>query len=231
MKPDAIMIFAAGLGLRMGALTKHRPKPLVEVAGRPLLAHALDLARAQAIGRIVVNTHAHADQMQAWLAACAPDCEISHEPERLETGGGLKQALPLLGGEVAYTLNADMVWHGPNPLELLASAWHPDRMDALLCLIPRGAAVGHVGPGDFFLRADGGLTRRDSAPLADFVYSGCQILKLATLDEFPLERFSLNRVWDRLLEQGRLCGVAYGGRWVDVGRPESIGLAGTEFAR
>ena len=123
MTPQALMIFAAGLGTRMGALTRDRPKPLVEVAGRPLIDHALALARAAGIPRIVVNTHAHADQMQAHLARTAPDVLISHEPTLLETGGGLKRALPLLGPGPVFTLNADMVWTGPNPLAALAAAW------------------------------------------------------------------------------------------------------------
>ncbi len=96
MTPDAVMIFAAGLGTRMGELTRDRPKPLIEVAGRPLIDHALALVRAAGIGRIVVNTHAHADRLAAHLARVAPEAAVSHEPERLETGGGLKRALPLL---------------------------------------------------------------------------------------------------------------------------------------
>lgn len=229
MSPDAIMIFAAGLGTRMGALTQTRPKPLIEVAGRPLLDHALDLARGAGLGRIVVNTHAHAGQMQDWLAAKAPDVRISHEPERLETGGGLRRALPLLGGETAFTLNADTVWRGPNPLPLLAAAWDPARMDALLCLVPREDVVGHAGPGDFFLEADGRLRRRGAAAAADFVYPGCQILKLETLARFGPEPFSLNLVWDEMRTAGRLYGAVYPGRCVDVGRPEGIALAEAEL--
>lgn len=229
MSPDAIMIFAAGLGTRMGALTQTRPKPLIEVAGRPLLDHALDLARGAGLGRIVVNTHAHAGQMRDWLTANAPDVRISHEPERLETGGGLRRALPLLGGETAFTLNADTVWHGPNPLPLLAAAWDPARMDALLCLVPRQDVVGHAGPGDFFLEADGRLRRRGEAAAADFVYPGCQILKLETLARFGPEPFSLNLVWDAMHTAGRLFGAVYPGRCVDVGRPEGIALAEAEL--
>ena len=192
MSPDAIMIFAAGLGTRMGALTQTRPKPLIEVAGRPLLDHALDLARGAGLGRIVVNTHAHAGQMQDWLTANAPDVRISHEPERLETGGGLRRALPLLGGETAFTLNADTVWHGPNPLPLLAAAWDPARMDALLCLVPRQDVVGHAGPGDFFLESDGRLRRRSEAAAADFVYQGEKLAPI--VEAFDVSRLARRRM-------------------------------------
>jgi N-acetyl-alpha-D-muramate 1-phosphate uridylyltransferase len=230
MRPDAIMIFAAGLGTRMGELTRHRPKPLLEAAGKPLIAHALDLARDAGIARIVVNTHAHPEQMRAWLAAHAPDATLSHEPVLLETGGGLAHAAPRLAPGPVFTLNADMVWRGESPLETLAAAWDPSAMDALLCLIPRDAAIGHAGPGDFFLGADGRLTRRAPAPRADFVYCGAQIIDLAALEGIPAGPFSLNLVWDRLLARGRLFGTVHPGGWVDVGRPEGLALAEAESA-
>jgi MurNAc alpha-1-phosphate uridylyltransferase len=230
MKPEAAMIFAAGLGTRMGALTRDRPKPLLQVAGRPLIDHALALARAAGVRRIVVNTHAHAEQMWAHLRRVAPDALVSHEPMLLETGGGLKHALPLLGAGPVFTLNADMVWSGPNPLAALAAAWQPGD-GALLCLVPRGVAAGHAGPGDFFLDADGRLRRRAAAPAADFVYAGAQIIDTTALDGFADAVFSLNRIWDALLAQGRLRGIVHHGAWVDVGRPEGIALAEAELAR
>jgi MurNAc alpha-1-phosphate uridylyltransferase len=224
MIPHAVMIFAAGLGTRMGALTRDRPKPLLEVAGRPLIDHALALARDAGVRRIVVNIHAHAGQMQAHLARVAPEAVVSHEPERLETGGGLKRALPLLGPGPVFTLNADMVWRGPNPLTALAAGWRAGD-GALLALVPRAAAVGHDGPGDFFAADDGRLARRGDAAAADHVYAGAQIIDTAALDGFADGVFSLNRVWDALLAEGRLRGLVYQGGWVDVGRPDGIALA------
>lgn len=229
MTPETVMIFAAGLGTRMGALTRDRPKPLIEVAGRPLIDHALAVARAAGVRRIVVNTHAHAGQMAAHLARVAPDALVSHEPERLETGGGLRHALPLLGPGPVFTLNADVVWSGANPLATLAAAWTGD--GALLALVPRAAAIGHGGPGDFFLGDDGRLTRRGAAAAADYVYAGAGVIDLAAIAERPEAAFSLNVVWDNLLAEGRLRGVVHRGGWVDVGRPEGIGLAEAELAR
>jgi MurNAc alpha-1-phosphate uridylyltransferase len=223
MTPRAVMIFAAGLGTRMGALTRDRPKPLIEVAGRPLIDHALALARAAGIPRVVVNTHAHAGQLRAHLARVAPEALVSHEPELLDTGGGLRRALPLLREGPVFTLNADMVWSGPNPLSALAAAW--TGRGALLCVVPRGNAVGHAGPGDFFLDAAGRLSRRGAASAADFVYAGAQVIDPATLADWPEESFSLNPVWDRLIAEGRLAGTVHPGGWVDVGRPEGIALA------
>ncbi len=143
--PDAVMIFAAGLGTRMGALTRDRPKPLLPLGGGTLLDHALAQARGIAPRRIVVNTHAHAGQVEAALDG-QPDVTPLFEPTLLETGGGLKAALPLLGTDPVLTLNADAGWLGPNPLALLRAAWDPDRMEALMLLVPPRAATGHAGP-------------------------------------------------------------------------------------
>lgn len=196
-----------------------------------MIAHALNIARDADVDRIVINTHAHAAQMHAWLEAHAPECLISHEPELLETGGGLKKALPLLDTQVAYTLNADMVWNGENPMRMLAEAWDARRMDALLCLVPRSKAVGHTGRGDFHLDPFDRVSRRGETALAPFVYSGCQILKLDLLRELPPRSFSLNTVWDQMLARGRVSGAVFDGAWIDVGRPEGIALAEAEAVR
>jgi MurNAc alpha-1-phosphate uridylyltransferase len=231
VRPAAVMIFAAGLGTRMGELTRDRPKPLIPVGGRALIDHALALVREAGTPRIVVNTHAHPELMRAHLGRTAPDALVSHEPRLLETGGGLKRALPLLGPGPVLTLNADMVWSGPNPLVALAAAWEPGD-GALLMLVPRAAAVGHGGAGDFFLDpATRRLTRRGGAPTADFVYAGAGVLDAAALDAFPDGAFSLNAVWDRLGADGRLRGIVHPSGWVDVGRPECIALAEAELAR
>lgn len=210
------MIFAAGLGTRMGALTATRPKPLINVAGQPLLDHALHIARA-ASPRIVVNTHYRADQIAAHLTG--QPIQLSHEPELLETGGGLRAALPLLNGNPVFTLNSDVVWRGPNPLTALATAWRDD-MEALLLLLPRAQAIGHTGLGDFTLDAENRLTR---AP--GLVYSGAQIIRTDDLTAIPEAKFSLNRLWDRMAARGTLFGLPYTGQWCDVGRPESLPLA------
>ncbi len=225
MRPEAVMIFAAGLGTRMGALTRERPKPLIEVAGKPLLGHALALARDAGIGRIVVNVHAHAGMMRDWLASEAPDVQVSDEPDLLETGGGLKRALPLLGDGPVLTLNSDMVWGGLNPLTRLIEAWDAARMDGLLSLLPRADALSHAGAGDFELAPDGRIARRG----AGFVYAGAGIIEPSALDGFD-GKFSLNPVWDGMLARGRLHGIVHAGPWVDVGRPEGIALAEAALA-
>ncbi|SMX32544.1 nucleotidyltransferase family protein [Maliponia aquimaris] len=215
--PDAVMLFAAGFGTRMGALTIDRPKPLIKVAGRALLDHALDLTRG--IPTRVVNAHYHADQIVAHLHGT--DVRVSVEqPEILDTGGGLRNALPLLGTVPVYTLNTDAIWKGPNPLDLLRAAWRPDQMDALLLCVPLERAIGRQGGGDFSLDAEGRLHRG-----GDLVYSGAQILRTEGLAQIPDPVFSLNRLWNAQADKGRLYGLPYPGQWCDVGRPEGIALA------
>ncbi len=218
-EPDAIMLFAAGFGTRMGALTADRPKPLIEVAGKALLDRALDIAVAADVARIVVNTHYKADQIAAHLTGRG--VLVAYEtPEILDTGGGLRAALPLLDASTIYTMNTDAVWRGPSPLHLLAKAWRPQVMDALLLCLPPAQAIGHVGRGDFVLADDGTLARG-----AGLIFSGVQIIKANALADTPDGAFSLNMVWDRLLATGRLHGCIYPGKWCDVGHPDGITLA------
>ncbi|MEL7414743.1 MAG: nucleotidyltransferase family protein [Pseudomonadota bacterium] len=218
-----LMLFAAGRGTRMGSLTRARPKPLIPVAGRPLVDHALDLAREAGVTRIVANTHYLAAQMEAHLH---PHDVITHrESVLLETGGGLKAALDRLGGDPVFTLNADAVWAGgSNPLTRLHGTWH-EGCEGLLLLVPRRDAVSHTGAGDFHLRPDGRLQRRGVELEADYVYAGAQLMRTGPVAGMPGDAFSLNAVWDGMLARGTLYGVVHDGRWADVGRPEGIAAA------
>ncbi|WP_414898969.1 nucleotidyltransferase family protein [Rhodovulum sp. YEN HP10] len=220
MRPASLMIFGAGFGTRMRPLTDDRPKPLIEVAGKPLIDHALALAPDAGIRQIAVNAHYRAGQLAAYLAG-RPGLTVLHETDAiLDTGGGLRNALPVLGGDPVFTLNSDAVWTGPNPLCMLAEAWDPARMDGLLLLIPRGQATGHSGRGDFLIDPEGRLKRGPGA-----VYSGAQILRTDGLAEIPERVFSLNRLWDRMLAGGRLHGILNPGGWCDVGHPDGIAEA------
>ena len=215
--PFSVMLFAAGMGTRMAPLTADRPKPLICVAGRALLDHALDLTDVPQVGRRVVNVHYKADMVRAHLAG--RDVAISAEDPLLETGGGLRHALPLLGAGPVMTLNTDAVWHGPNPLAQLAAAWQP-QMEALLLLVPPAQVAGHVGKGDFAIAPDGRLTR---APAQ--IYTGAQIMRTDRLGDVSQDAFSLNLIWNEMAQRGGLYGISYDGRWCDVGRPDCIPLA------
>ena len=217
--PDALMLFAAGFGTRMRALTADRPKPLIPVAGRALIDHALDLAGGL---RVVVNVHYRGDQIVQHLQGRG--IAISDErPRILDTGGGLRAALPLLGDGPVFTLNADAVWTGANPLAQLADAWNPDRMDALLLLLPVAAAAPRSGRSDFLLRTGGTIARAGGA--AGMVYLGAQIIKTDRLVAVPEQVFSLNVLWDGMIGQGRAFGLVHRGGWCDVGHAGGIAQA------
>lgn len=210
------MLFAAGFGTRMAPLTDHQPKPLIRVAGRPLVEHALEQVEVYGPKRTVMNLHYLPEQIMTYLQG--RQVQFSHEqPEILETGGGLRAALPLLGADPVFTMNTDAVWQGPNPLVHLAEQWNPESMDALLLCVPPDRAIGHVGGGDFMIDDAGQAQRGPGA-----IYSGVQILKTNRLHDIPDSVFSLNLLWDRMLCDGMLHAVVYPGTWCDVGSPQGI---------
>jgi len=226
--PEAAMVLAAGLGKRMRPLTASRPKPLIEVAGRSLLDRALDRIEAAGIGRVVVNVHYFADQVEAALAARRGALQISVSDERarlLETGGGLAKALPLLGEGPVLVANSDNLWvdGASDTLRLLAQRWSPQTMDALLLMVPLARAMGYEGRGDFHLDPVGRLRPRAGVRIAPFVFAGVQIIHPRLLDGEPVEPFTLWRAWNKALAAGRMFGMAHQGLWFHVGTPSSIG--------
>ncbi|SFR96309.1 nucleotidyltransferase family protein [Sphingomonas jatrophae] len=222
------MVLAAGLGKRMRPLTATRPKPLVEVAGQPLIDHVLDRLRAAGIHRVVVNVHHFADAMEAHLRYKAADLDVLISDERrmlMETGGGMVQAEALIGDDTFLVANSDNLWiDGPvDAIGLLSERWDEERMDALMLVVPLARANCHGGPGDFHMDALGRLTRRRSGRVAPFVFSGVQVVSRRLLADAPAGPFSTNILWDRAIAAGRAYGVVHQGLWFDVGTPPAIG--------
>ena len=223
---DTAMLMAAGLGKRMRPLTATRPKPLVKVAGKALMDHALDRLAAGGIKTVVVNVHYLADTVEAHLKTRKDmDFRISDERAKLlETGGGLIHARPLLGDKPFICANSDNLWiDGPaETLGMMQRLWDSERMDALLLLVPLARANCHSGPGDFHMDANGRLTRRKTAHVAPFVFTGVQILSPRLLVDPPVDVFSTNIFWNRAIAAGRLYGAVHQGLWFDVGTPQAI---------
>jgi N-acetyl-alpha-D-muramate 1-phosphate uridylyltransferase len=230
--PETAILLAAGRGQRMGALTDGLPKPLIEVAGRALIDHGLDRLAAAGVRRVVVNLSYRGDAIEAHLAGRRDIAiEFSREPAALETGGGIKKALPLLG-DVFYALNADIVWfEGKDPaLARLASGFDPDVCDALLLMKPTALATGYDGPGDFLMDPLGLPRRRGEREIAPYVFAGVEILHRRLFDESPEGAFSINRQWDRAIAAGRLRGLVHDGAWFHVGTPSGIAAAASGIA-
>ena len=217
--PFPVMIFAAGFGRRMGALTKDKPKPLVPVKGRALIDYAVDIARESGAQTILVNLH-YKHQMLADHLRDAPVQTRLELPDILETGGGLKAALPQLGAGPVVTINSDAIWQGENPIAALRARWQPERMQALLLCIERTRAHGHSGAGDFSLAENGCLQRG-----GNLVYTGVQIIKTEGLMAIEQRAFSLNLLWAQMIERQGVYGAVYRGNWCDVGHPEGLACA------
>ncbi|NKB55764.1 MAG: NTP transferase domain-containing protein [Alphaproteobacteria bacterium] len=218
---NTAMVLAAGLGTRMQPLTDDRPKPLVVMAGQTLLDRVLGHLSTEGITRIVVNTHYKGEMIADHLANRA-DVTLSPEPALLETGGGVRNALPHLGDDAFFVVNCDAVWlDGPTPaLHRMTQAWRDDDMDALLLLQRTVSIQGETGRGDYFLDSEGYAARRHESAIAPFLFAGVQILHPRLFDDTPDGPFSLNLLYDRAEEAGRLHGLVHDGEWYHVGTPE-----------
>jgi len=233
-RPKTAMVLAAGLGTRLKPITDTLPKPLVQVAGRSLLDRCLDRLVEAGVQRAVVNIHWLGEQIRTHLQS-RKDIEtvISDESDALlETGGGLVRALPLLGDAPFFSVNADLIWRDArgNSLKRLAQRFDAAEMDALLLLQPTTAATGYDGQGDFTMDQMGRLTRRDIRAVAPFVYTGVQIVSPALLRDAPAGAFSLNLLYNRAIEAGRLYGMRHEGDWMDVGTHAGIAEAEARLA-
>ena len=229
--PTHAMVLAAGLGTRMRPLTDDRPKPLLPIEGRSLLHHALDRLGDAGIGNIVVNAHWHAEQVADAAAAhgTRPPPTVLREPLLLETGGGVKAALPHLGSNPFVVINGDAFWlDGPHPaLRRLAAAFDPAEMDALLLLVRTAHVDGETGRGDFLLDPLGRARRPKEREIAPYLFGGVQILSPVLFEGMPEGPFSLNSVYDRAIENGRLFGLVHDGAWFHLSTPRDLARAET----
>lgn len=232
---DTAMIMAAGKGTRMMPLTADRPKPLIEVGGVALLDHVLAHLRDAGIGKIVVNVHYRAEQVEQHLAASAADLHVRISDERdvlRDTGGGLVHALPIISDDPFICVNADNWWTnaGENAISRLMAAWDDDRMDVLMLLIPLEFAFNSQGIGDFNMDADGRLSRRQGNAPASYVWTGIQMLSKRLIVDPPADVFSTNVFWDRAIAEGRCMGIVHEGLWFDVGYPAAIAATEAKLA-
>jgi MurNAc alpha-1-phosphate uridylyltransferase len=230
--PKIVMVLAAGLGTRMRPLTDDRPKALVELAGRALIDHMLDRLVEVGVETAVVNVHYFADLVEAHLTArqakgLGPRIVISDErPQALETGGGIKHALPLLGEGPVWVANIDSVWieNGAPALDAVAAAWDPARMDVCLLLASTAGSLGFHDSGDVFL--DDGVVRfKSPGEMAPLVYVGVHICKPEITADGPEGPFSLLPIWKGLAADQRVHGVSPKGLWMHVGDPGARDLA------
>ena len=237
MKITQAMVLAAGLGTRLRPITDTIPKPLVRVAGRPMIDYALDALADAGVRRAAVNVHHFADQMEAHLADYPRmEVAISDERERLmNSGGGLAKGIKLLGPGPLLVMNADLFWVGERPgrptnLQRLAEFFDAGRMDMALLCVPLERTTGHNGKKDFQLDPQGRLSRYTDGDLP-LVYAGAIALHSALFDDAPDDAFNLNLYFDRAIARGRLYGLVLEGHWLTVGTPEALDEAEEVLSR
>lgn len=215
------MVLAAGYGKRLRPLTEKTPKPLIPVAGRPLLDHTLAGLRQAGVDKIVINTHHLAAQIHDYLRASS--VIISHEETLLDTGGGVAKALPHFQGQPFLLMNADTYWQGTvgTTIAQLKEKWNAASMDALLALVSR--PVNASVPGDYFLESTGQLIYRGQHNSAPYIYSGLAIIHPRLFEDVPRGPFSIVEVcFHRAQTHGRLYGHVHKGFWTDIGTSESL---------
>ena len=219
------MVLAAGLGLRLRPITETRPKPLVEVAGRTMLDHALDHMAGYGVQAAVVNCHYLPDMIERHVAGRASlPMTVFREDTLLDTGGGVANALPALGTGPFFVANADIIWtDGESPaLTRLAEFWRDGDMDALLLMHPVAEATGYQGDGDFHRDESGRLRRRAPGETSSLVFAGVQILHPRLFDKAPDGAFSLNLLYDMAEKNRRLFGLVHDGGWYHIGTPDAL---------
>lgn len=226
------MVLAAGLGTRMRPITDNIPKPLVKIAGKPMIDYALDALADGGVERAVVNVHYLADQMLDHLGSYRRmEIIISDEREHLmNSGGGLAKGLMLLDRDAVLVMNADLFWIGerdgvPTNLERLGEFFDPERMDMALLCVELQHTTGHNGKRDFSLAQDGRLTRYGDGMVDPVVYAGAIAMSPSLFDDAPSDAFNLNIYFDKAIARGRLYGLVLQGHWLTVGTPEAIGEA------
>lgn len=231
----AAMVMAAGLGTRMRPLTATKPKPMVELNGRPLIDYTLDRLASHKIAPIVVNVHYLADMLEQHLKS-TPIANVTIADERtelLDTGGGALANLEILGPDRFFILNSDSLWieDGTDNLAAMLAAWDSDTMDCLMLLAPTDNNLGYSGNGDFNIAADGHLLARASDAKAAFVHTGCCLIHPRIFTGASTGPFSLNLLWDEALASQRLFGLELKGQWLHIGTPEALTAAEEKLNR
>ena len=224
-RPHTAMVLAAGLGTRMRPLTDHTAKPLLPLRGKALIDHALDRLAEVGVSSVVVNAFWQADKVEAHMAERTerPACTVRREDALLDTGGGVRAALPLLGRDPFYVVNGDAFWvDGPTPALTRLAAAFDDGVDGVLLVHRTAHVLGEVGSGDFALDAWGTPRRRAEREIVPYMYAGVQLISPSLLRNAPHGSFSLNRAWDEAMAAGRLRAVVHDGLWFHLSTPPDL---------
>jgi N-acetyl-alpha-D-muramate 1-phosphate uridylyltransferase len=233
VKIKTAMVLAAGYGIRLKPLTDRMPKPLIPVAGRPMIEYALDKLRAYGIKEVIINVSHLKDQLTSYLSVFHDlTIKISEEAEPLETGGGLKKALPLFGGNPVFTINSDIIWtdEAESALDRLTRNWDDAKMDFLLLAQPKAKAIGHDrGEDHLFIKPGNTLDWNERE--APYIIAGIGIMHPRVLFNAPDGKFTVKILWREALKQNRLACLPHHGQWFQTGTIEDIKTAEKHLMR
>lgn len=210
------MILAAGRGNRMRPLTDNQPKPLLPVAGKPLLAYHLEKLAEAGVNEVVINHAWHGEKIESFVGDGSQwglQISLSAEPEGgLETAGGIIKALPLLGDDPFWVINGD-IWTDWNYQDLPTHL--EDEQLAHLIMVDNPV---HHPDGDFGLE-NGRLINRGPESKT---FSGIGLYRKELLAPYPQGKQVLKTFFDAAIEQKQLAGTFWDSLWTDVGTPERL---------
>jgi MurNAc alpha-1-phosphate uridylyltransferase len=220
------MVLAAGLGKRLGEITKDVPKPLVPIGDTCCLEITINALKAFGFKRIVINTHYHADQIANYVKRFGDlDIVLSYEPELLETAGGVRNVLSEFEDKPFVVANADTYWGDVSTSiiqKMIETMQESD--DFCLSVTPLNNAKGHTGLGDFVLE-NGLLKRPNEHQHERYVYIGVQLINPRVVANLPIKPHSFSGMYTESGENKKLRGVVFDGLCVDVGNVDGLNLA------
>lgn len=230
---DHAFILAAGKGTRLRPYTDTCPKPLVPVGGQPIIDHVLDRLEEGGVKHVAVNLHYMADMLESHLRRRGhPSIEFSHEAQLLETGGGMKKALPLLGKGPFFTVSGDSLWTddpGSSALSRMEKMWDPTKMDLLLLLQPLSRMLLTEGRGDYDVLPDGRAVRSREKSGAT-MWTSVRLCAPSLFDNTPDGPFSFLELMDRAESRRRLYGLIHQGDWHHISTPADLERVNAAFA-
>jgi MurNAc alpha-1-phosphate uridylyltransferase len=225
---DTIILFAAGLGTRMGHMTEDLPKPLIPILNKPILHYIFDVLKTYPFKKIIINTHYLHKKIEAEIELIKksdpslPEIVVLYEPYLLDTGGTVKSAYSIVGDNPIFTMNCDCLFFlNENFFQQMVEMWDANKMDFLMLSYPVQKAIGYKGNGDYDISPLGSIDRSKNFDIMPYMYTGIQILKPSIIASNPNEKFSLG-VYYLNSENTKIYTYIFKGQWCHASCPQDI---------
>jgi MurNAc alpha-1-phosphate uridylyltransferase len=198
MKITKAMILCAGFGKRLRPLTLSSPKPLLKIDGKTLLSNTLNILEQFGIKQVVINVHYLGEQIIDY---------IKKKDKILDTGGGVLNALQHFSNEPFIVINPDTIWNSSylEEIKTMEKEFFINKKNkCFLLVVNKNKSFDQSFKGDFNLE-NNLISRKDTDDLK-YIYTGVQIIKPDVFDHFSLKVFSINKIWDELIQNKVLFG-------------------------